>query len=345
MRFLAVSTVGVLLVGACSGSLSGSDLDATPSIEPVVLEANPLVSAMVARQTSDPRLGSLISESEAAGEARCVGSAILDDLGTDRVGELIDPESGVINVELMNDSEAGSWAGLVAGCDDGGRRLRSLLAVDDSRMADCVTEKILSLHKLAEVLGELVGGVDIQDTNEVAGFRYSCQTSVIDEMFGPHPPGTMGEDLRLISTFLASGIFSESESSAFEHTCLVRGVMSSLPEDLVTKFKSRGGPNGFGPYDVLVQEADPVSLMPILDQLGDAEMGCIDPFKLVREGFTLFANSARAEACVRDSLSESDREDIASVLTRTPFDLTTGVPKVLESRRQLFEDCGVAISG
>ncbi len=220
-----------------------------------------------------------------------------------------------------------------------------MMAVDDSRIADCITEKILTLDKLAKVLGELVRGVDVQDTTEVAGFRFSCQTPLIDEMFGPHPPGTMGEDLRLISTFLVSGVFPESDLSAFEHTCLIRGVMSSLPEEIVTKFVDRGGPNGFGPYDVIAQEADPSMLAVILSGVGDAELECIDPFKLIREGFSLFASPASAEACLRDSLDETARHNIASVLTRTPYAPTKGVPKVLDGHRQIFDDCGVTIFG
>ncbi len=300
---------------------------------------------MVTRQMSDPRLGRLISESEAVEETRCVGSALLDVLGMDRVRELISPETGAVNAELMDDPEHDLWVGAVADCDEGGRRLKSLLAVDDSRMADCVTDKILTLDKLGKLLDGLVHGVDVQDTTPVAGFRFSCQTLVIDEMFGPHPPGTMGEDLRLISTFLVSGIFPESDLSAFEHTCLIRGVMSSMPEQVVTKFVDRGGPNGFGPYDVLVQEADPASLAGILDRFGDAELACIDPFKLIREGFSLYASPASAEACLRDSLDETVRHDIASVLTRTPYAPTTGVAEVLETSRQPFEDCGVVIFG
>ncbi len=146
VRLLAVLTVGVLLVGACSGSspgLEGAGVVPTtnptapstarlvstttsttlPPIDATALEANPIVSALVTRQMSNPRLGKLISDSDAAEETRCVGSALLDDLGTDRVRELISPESGVLDVESLEDFELDQWAESVAGCDDGGRRL------------------------------------------------------------------------------------------------------------------------------------------------------------------------------------------------------------------------------
>jgi len=300
---------------------------------------------MVTRQVSDPRLGRLISESEASEETRCVGSALLDDLGMDRVRELTNPKTGAIDVELMDDSELDLWVGAVADCDDEGRRLRSLLAVDDSRMADCVTDKILTLDKLGKLLDGLVHGVDVQDTTPVAGFRFSCQTLVIDEMFGPHPPGTMGEDLRLISTFLVSGIFPESDLSAFEDTCLIRGVMSSLPEQVVTKFVDRGGPKGLQSYDLLAEETDPATLAVLLDRFGDAESACIDPFKPIRVGLALGSGPAGAEACLRDGLSAAEQKDIAAILTRTPYHLWYGAQRAFESHREILEDCGVAVFG
>jgi len=310
----------------------------TPPVPIDVLElgADPIVSALQDIQNNDPRRGTMIGTADAIATQKCAGNAVVEVLGDDRVRELV-TDDGTLDLGPLTSADTKVVSEALAACHKDTELLRRLVDIDDPQLAGCILEKTTDLGRVPKVLAELLDGGAIESTSTVVGFRYTCQTLELDQLFGPHPGGTAGEDLRLAAQALIEFLIPVKEPTVFETACLTRGTMSSITTDWVWEVNAQPDEDFLHPVDYLLLATEPAIVDQALDGMRRATISCIDPLKLYSDIVNLSSIApASAVGCLRDSLTEVEFSELVESVVYG----STGPAQIPVDVGVAFSDCG-----
>ncbi len=247
MRIPACLVSLVLVLSACSGTSSDESVIQTSSEQPETstsaapsttdasfdeIQVDPLFDALLVAQPTVVDFDQRFPQSLFDERQECSTDAALLAFDSSELEEMsVEPPVGQIAFDDLNRADSEELAELLADCPGSDEIVRALIqSVSHPRMQDCIESKLLDLNRTPAFTNDLGQGMMVQESSIITGFTYSCSQSVLDETFGEHPGGTLGEDRRLSAQALLE-ISEVTESVfSFEETCRVRALMSMLPE-------------------------------------------------------------------------------------------------------------------
>lgn len=247
MRIPTILVSVTLLLSACSATSADESSVQTAQPEPtetststaptttiatfVEVQVDPLLDALLDAKATVPDFDVRFPETLIDERRECSTTAALAVFDTSELNEMeVEAPAGQVVFDNLNRSDSEELAEHLADCPGSDEIVRALVQdISHPKMHDCVESKLIDLNRTPALTVDLGHGALAKESSVITGFTYSCSQSVLDESFGEHPGGTLGEDRRLAAQALLEIYEALEPSFPFEETCRTRSLMALLP--------------------------------------------------------------------------------------------------------------------
>ncbi len=302
----------LFLAMVCSSCSSEAGLSATPVSSttivaptadplPINMAVDPLLSYAVENHKSLYKYDETFGEEPASDRARCAHDAATETLSAERLAEAgVTSDSPTLDLARLSNSERATLAEALSRCPGTLEMVSHLARSSEPVLHECILIKIRDLDSSPKIIAELAMGTRFGETSTITGFRFSCQRSYVDALFGEHPGGTLGEDRRLVAEALVRDMAPSARFDAFETSCTARSVMAAMPDEWLADFLSHSADSRVGPADFLANHSTPESFDAIIAGLTDGVVACVRPIATATEVHDLQLTDAEL-TCLGDS--------------------------------------------
>lgn len=210
--------------------------------------------------------------------ADCAHTAATDILGRDRLAEVgVTTNTPALDLSRLSTAERTALADALAQCPATIEMIRHLARASEPILHDCIMTKIIALDSSSKLIGDLGMNASFGETSTINGFRFSCQQKYVDNLFGEHPGGTLGEDRRLAAEALVRDMAPSEQFDTFETSCTARSVMAAMPDEWLTDFSNQPSESRVGAAEFLANFSNQDAFDLIITGLSDGAVACVRP--------------------------------------------------------------------
>ena len=215
----------------------------------------------------------------------CSNAAAVDSLGLERLSEVgVSVAAPDLDLSRLSRAERSELAEALADCPGTIAMVSHLARSREPIVGDCIMAKINDLDSSPRLIAELGNGASFAETSTLTGFRYSCQQTYVDDLFGEHPGGTLGEDRRLAAEELVRDLMPAHRFDGFEMSCTARSVMASLPDQQLMDFSNQPNDSSrLGATEFFVNLSDEATFDSVIAGMRDGAIECVRPITTVAE--------------------------------------------------------------
>lgn len=195
------------------------------------IEVDPLRVALADNRAAIFDYETLFPEELLSAREACETEAVRSTLSEAELSALgVAAPHGILDFDRLNKAQAGELAELLVDCPGTSAIVEALVrSTAHPFVAECLISKIADLNREADFVEQLADASVIA-TSVYRGFGFPCNEAVLEDAFGKHPGGTLGEDKRHTAQAIEVIWDMPLPQTDFEGTCRIRALMNLMPD-------------------------------------------------------------------------------------------------------------------